>query len=342
VFSGITTCLFPLSVIKTRMMTLDAAQGGSNVGLEATTKAVRAVVSREGVLGLYRGFPTAVTGFLPARLVYLSTLESVKAQVKKTLRATTEWDTKTIIGISSGVSGACASLASQTIFVPVDVISQQQMVSANRVRVVDKVLAILRNEGLRGFYRGYWVSVSLFVPGSAMWWGSYSMYKEQYWKLLGGGSGNGNGAAPEAPKDGAAVDGVQAGDLGASSVKIASSSSNSGGSEGSGSWRLIGIQAVSAVSAGCTTSFVTTPLDVIKTRFQVADRQQGEGTAAGGATTKSSPASIRGTVTSLFQKEGAWGFYRGLFPRMASSSLWGTSMILAYEFLKRNCVLDEA
>ena len=205
-----------------------------------------------------------------------------------------------------------------------------------------QVLAILRNEGLRGFYRGYWVSVSLFVPGSAMWWGSYSMYKEQYWKLLGGGSGNVNGAAPEAPKDDAAVDGVQAGDLGASSVKIASSSSNSGGSEGSGSWRLIGIQAVSAVSAGCTTSFVTTPLDVIKTRFQVADRQQGEGTAAGGATTKSSPASIRGTVTSLFQKEGAWGFYRGLFPRMASSSLWGTSMILAYEFLKRNCVLDEA
>ena len=44
---------------------------------------------------------------------------------------------------------------------------------------------------------------------------------------------------------------------------------------------------------------------------------------------------------NLFRKEGLWGFYRGLFPRMTASSLWGTSMILTYEFLKRNCVVTE-
>jgi len=139
VFTGITTCLFPLSVIKTRMMTLDAQGGGGNVGIRATAKAVRSVVSKEGVLGLYRGFPTVVTGFLPARLVYLSTLESVKSRMKKVLFANTQLDQTKVVAFSSFLSGACASLASQTIFVPVDVISQQQMVSRNRIGLGEKV-----------------------------------------------------------------------------------------------------------------------------------------------------------------------------------------------------------
>ena len=307
VFSGITTCLFPLSVIKTRMMTLESQGGGGNVGVRATVKAVRSVVSQEGVLGLYRGFPTVVTGFLPARLVYLSTLESVKSRLKKFLAANTQLEQTRVVAVSSFFSGACASLASQTIFVPVDVVSQQQMVSQNRVRVGDKVRAILRNEGFHGFYRGYWMSVGLFVPGSAMWWGSYSMYKEQYWKLLAPSQGEGTGGA--SPSD--------------ESLRALQ-----------GGWRLVGVQAVSAVSAGCTTSLVTTPLDVIKTRYQVSCRSSQAGTEAQRTTAYKE-------VTNLFRKEGLWGFYRGLFPRMTASSLWGTSMILAYEFLKRNCVVTE-
>ena len=36
------------------------------------------------------------------------------------------------------------------------------------------------------------MSVGLFVPGSAIWWGSYSIYKEQYWRLLGGAGEQGS------------------------------------------------------------------------------------------------------------------------------------------------------
>ena len=331
VFSGITTCLFPLSVIKTRMMTLDSPQGG-NVGLQATVKAVRSVISQEGVWGLYRGFPAAVTGFLPARIVYLSTLEMVKSKAKKLLKSKTTFDETKVIAASSFLSGACASLASQTIFVPVDVVSQQQMISTRQVSVVDKVKGILRNEGIRGFYRGYWMSVSLFVPGSAIWWGSYSVYKDQYWKLFVGANQNHMSASQPGR-------GGSSGDL-----NIASSTPMPLPEHGS--WRLIGIQAISAVSAGCTTSFVTTPLDVIKTRYQTADRKmmQSQSTSSSGTSSSSTiaaRASAYEQVSSLFKKEGFWGFYRGLFPRMASSSLWGTSMILAYEFLKRNCILPE-
>ena len=42
---------------------------------------------------------------------------------------------------------------------------------------------------------------------------------------------------------------------------------------------------------------------------------------------------IRGTIKQLVSEDGWRGFYRGLGPRFLSMSLWGTSMIVTYEFL---------
>ena len=50
---------------------------------------------------------------------------------------------------------------------------------------------------------------------------------------------------------------------------------------------------------------------------------------------------VRGEVASLFKKEGVWGFYRGLLPRIAASSLFGPCMIVAYEFCKKVCAVPE-
>uniref|UniRef100_A0A6N2LZ60 Mitochondrial carrier protein n=1 Tax=Salix viminalis TaxID=40686 RepID=A0A6N2LZ60_SALVM len=46
-------------------------------------------------------------------------------------------------------------------------------------------------------------------------------------------------------------------------------------------------------------------------------------------------------VKSLIKDDGWTGFYRGLGPRFFSMSAWGTTMILAYEYLKRVCAKDE-
>lgn len=37
---------------------------------------------------------------------------------------------------------------------------------------------ILATEGVRGLYRGFFASVSLFVPQSTLWWGSYGLYQK--------------------------------------------------------------------------------------------------------------------------------------------------------------------
>lgn len=43
----------------------------------------------------------------------------------------------------------------------------------------------------------------------------------------------------------------------------------------------------------------------------------------------------RQVVKNLIADEGWTGFYKGLGPRFFSMSAWGTSMILAYEYLSK-------
>ena len=44
-------------------------------------------------------------------------------------------------------------------------------------------------------------------------------------------------------------------------------------------------------------------------------------------------ANARQVVKRLVAEDGWKGFYRGLGPRFFSMSVWGTSMIVAYEYL---------
>lgn len=127
----------------------------------------------------------------------------------------------------SFLGGAAASTVSQTILVPVDIVSQQLMVlsrpisatsstssmnerelgrstksfnsSASRTQLaqlrsltpirlssVEMVSGwsrfravtsqIAKTHGVRGFYRGYLISLSTFVPNSALWWGFYDRF----------------------------------------------------------------------------------------------------------------------------------------------------------------------
>ncbi|KAK8940693.1 hypothetical protein KSP39_PZI010396 [Platanthera zijinensis] len=89
-------------------------------------------------------------------------------------------------------------------------------------------------------------------------------------------------------------------------------------------WKLVFVQATGGVISGAMASCVTTPLDTIKTRLQVMDIKQRQAT--------------RQIVKNLIVEDGWKGLYRGLGPRFVSTSAWGSSLIVAYEYLKRLCV----
>lgn len=95
---------------------------------------------------------------------------------------------------------------------------------------------------MAGLYRGFFASLSVYVPKSAAWWGAYGFWQKLIWAQRAGGGAAGIGSGQAA----AAVDG-----------RVASG------------WEVAGVQAGSAVLAGVTSALLTNPLDVLKTRLQV-------------------------------------------------------------------------
>lgn len=83
------------------------------------------------------------------------------------------------------------------------------------------------------------------------------------------------------------------------------------------------VQATAGLLAGACSSIITTPVDTVKTRLQVMDNFSG------------GRPSVLNTAKTLLKEDGWWGFYRGFGPRFLSMSLYGTTMIVTYELIKR-------
>lgn len=255
---------------------------------------VRGLVRSDGIPGLYKGFGTVITGAVPARIIFLTALETTKVAAFKMVEPF-KLSEPVQAAIANGVAGMLASLCSQSVFVPIDIVSQRLMVQgysghASYNGGLDVARKILKSEGIRGLYRGFSLSVLTYSPSSAVWWASYGSSQRFIWsKLLDNGTEHG-GPAPSQGK-------------------------------------IVSVQAAGGIIAGATASCVTTPLDTIKTRLQVM-RHDKRPTA-------------RQVVKQLIAEDGWTGFYRGLGPRFVSMSAWGTSMILAYEYLKRLCAVNE-
>ncbi|CAA6657354.1 unnamed protein product [Spirodela intermedia] len=288
-FTGVTVALYPISVVKTRMQVVS-----KEVAEKSAVSIIKNILKTDGVPGLYRGFGTVITGAIPARIIFLTSLETTKAASFKLIEPFKLSD-PIQAAIANGAGGMTASLLSQAVFVPIDVVSQKLMVQgysgyASYSGGLDVVRKVVKADGIRGLYRGFGLSVLVYSPSSAVWWAIYGSSQRIIWSLL----GHGNDQTSYRPSQ----------------------------------WTVTAVQGAGGLIAGATASCITTPLDTIKTRLQVMESRNRE--------------SVRDTVKRLISEDGWKGFYRGLGPRFVSMSTWGTSMILAYEYLKRSCSKDDA
>jgi solute carrier family 25 protein 44 len=335
-------------------------------GLTGAVAVGRSVVAADGVRGLYRGLGTVMVGVIPARGVYLTTLEAVKAGAERAMRGSpAPWEGRAsgeggggppppTIAAALGeartaaaanlAGGAAASLVTQGLTVPIDVVSQRLMVEGGRGRGgggsgaaaaatsgtaprppppparsgLAMARSIIAAEGVAGLYRGFGASVMTFVPSSAIWWAAYGGYQRALWARLhawGGGEDGGAGGPAGGPPPSSAAQ--------APSGPVPHSAAT-----------ILAVQTASALAAGVTSATLTTPLDVVKTRLQVAGSAATPGGAGPGARPK-----WAGIVRTLVADEGLPGLWRGLAPRILSVSLWGSVMVSSYEALKRAAAL---
>ncbi|KAF3567756.1 hypothetical protein DY000_02011291 [Brassica cretica] len=189
-FSGVSTALYPILVLKTRQQVSPTRISCANISL--------AIARLEGLKGFYKGFGTSLLGTIPARALYMTALEITKSCVGQATVRLGLSDT-TSMAVANGAAGLASAVAAQVVWTPVDVVSQRLMVqgdvslsSCRYTNGFDAFRKILCTDGPRGFYRGFGLSILTYAPSNAVWWASYSLAQKSIWSRLkrhdGGGS----------------------------------------------------------------------------------------------------------------------------------------------------------
>ncbi|KAI0148510.1 mitochondrial RNA-splicing protein MRS3 [Xylariaceae sp. FL1272] len=162
-FAGIAehTVMYPVDAIKTRMQIIGPNTGSAYKGMIQSTMRI---ASAEGVLQLWRGMSSVVVGAGPAHAVYFATYEAVKHLMG---------GNKTGVHhpLAAATSGACATIASDALMNPFDVIKQRmQMQNSNKMyrSMTDCARYVYRTEGLGAFYISYPTTLSMTVPFTAL------------------------------------------------------------------------------------------------------------------------------------------------------------------------------
>lgn len=108
--------LYPVSVVKTRLQVATKATAERNA-----FSVIRGILRTDGIPGLYRGFGTVITGAIPARILFLTALETTKAAAFKIVEPF-KLSEPAQAAIANGIAGMTASMCAQAVFVPIDVV----------------------------------------------------------------------------------------------------------------------------------------------------------------------------------------------------------------------------
>ncbi|KAK5872887.1 hypothetical protein PBY51_013545 [Eleginops maclovinus] len=240
--------LFPLDTIKTR---LQSQQGFSKAG---------------GFRGVYAGVPSAAVGSFPNAAAFFVTYECTKSLLGAGggLAAPQAAPVTHMMAASLGEVVACL------IRVPTEVVKQRTQASPSS-STYNMLLATLREEGVRGLYRGYSSTVLREIP--------FSLVQFPLWEYL---------KTLWSRRQGHTLY----------------------------SWQ----SAVCGAFAGAVAAFVTTPLDVAKTRIMLA---KAGSTAAGG--------NIPMVLCDVWRTRGLPGLFAGGIPRITFISVGGFIFLGAYE-----------
>ncbi|CAN0001159.1 unnamed protein product [Ectocarpus sp. 4 AP-2014] len=133
--------------------------------------------------------------------------------------------------------------------------------SGHNVTAREVARQVYGESGLRGFYRGFGISVLQFAPTSAIWWAAYGVYSRAFVRALGN--------LPEPVPELTAQQ------------------------------RQVGGQAAAGFCTGMTTVLLTNPLDVLRTRLQVEGRRGDDRTIASEYRTLMAESGPRGLMKGL-------------------------------------------
>jgi len=275
--------VYPLDLIKTRMMN-QRAPGVEGTRLYQTSlDCLQKIVRYEGVQGLYRGLLPPLLAAGPEKFVKFTLNDMLRAVLSKddgSSSSTTHWITEIVSG---GCAGACQLLVTN----PLEVVKiRMQMQGETAKAFQDKGFRVPKGLGL------HYMSFTEIIRECGM----TGLYK---------------GAAACLMRDipfGAIYFPAYA--------AFMNYFVNREGSAGASSSNIL----VSGTLAAVPASLLTSPMDLVKTRMQVASRP-GEEVYSG----------IGDCIRKIHQTEGIAAFFKGSFPRVARIAPQFGLSLFAYE-----------
>eukprot|EP00948_MAST-09A_sp_MAST-9A-sp1_P002513 g2513.t1 len=147
------------------------------------------IFQREGVAGLYRGFPITIVGSVPALWLYLYVYEQAKNGIDNLFipsSSSLSNNSRTTKPSFTGpfIAGLIAESVSCVFWVPIDVVKERMQIQGIAGRQTyyrnswHALTTIGQKEGLTGLYKGYFATIASFGPYSALYFAFYEQLKD--------------------------------------------------------------------------------------------------------------------------------------------------------------------
>jgi len=163
-------------------------QSKSNIvkGIDShsSLQALREASKQIGFRGLVRGWaPVAFLG-IPAQVTYVSIQEGSREMFQKIVKGSIKDASPTFTDILQSIaSSIVANVASLIPYVPGEVLTSRMIIERKGLGTINMALQIWKENGVRGFYRGFSSSFATHFLYSANWWWLYSVCRREGCKL---------------------------------------------------------------------------------------------------------------------------------------------------------------
>ncbi|RKF53381.1 Mitochondrial substrate carrier family protein L [Erysiphe neolycopersici] len=181
----------PFDTIKVRLQTAPSSQ------FSGPLQCLLKTVSKEGVLGLYKGATPPLVGWIFMDSILMGTLTFYRSLLKRTLFAPkqmTDFSLSSSVAppshklpsVGHGIAGLLAGISVSFFAAPIEHIKarlQIQYSKTNRCYTgpIDCIQKIYTHHGIRGVYHGL-IATLIFRSSFFFWWGSYDVLTTQFLK----------------------------------------------------------------------------------------------------------------------------------------------------------------
>ncbi|KAH8727118.1 mitochondrial carrier domain-containing protein [Phaeosphaeriaceae sp. PMI808] len=167
-FAGIAehSVMYPVDLLKTRIQIINPAPGAMYSGISNAMVTISRV---EGFRALWRGLSSVVMGAGPAHAVYFASYEATKHAL-----GGNEGGHEEHHPLAAAASGAAATISSDALMNPFDVIKQRMQMHGSIYKSVPQCAReVFRAEGIGAFYVSYPTTLCMTVPFTALQFMAY-------------------------------------------------------------------------------------------------------------------------------------------------------------------------